>query len=138
MSDGYKRKHESGFEKRKKKEQKDEALKKIKGALNKFINTNCNKDMSVTSLASSITTHLSVPEIIPTDTGHPEQSEIGLGDINEQICHGSVGRAMLPMQQSDDSTRPSRPKPLGTVTVEELEDVKINNNNKFKSSDPAQ
>jgi len=42
---------------------------------------------------------------------------------------------MLPMQQSDDSTRP---KPLGTVTVEELEDVRINNNNKFKSSDPAQ
>ena len=35
MSDGYKRKHESGFEKRKKKEQKDEALKKIKGAFKK-------------------------------------------------------------------------------------------------------
>jgi len=33
MSDGYKRKHESGFEKRKKKEQKDEALKKDQGCV---------------------------------------------------------------------------------------------------------
>ena len=32
MSGGYKRKHESGIEKRKKKEEKDEALKKIKGS----------------------------------------------------------------------------------------------------------
>ena len=63
MSDSYKMKHESEFEKRKKKDQKDEALKMIKGALNKFRNANCNKDMSVTSLASSITNRFSVPEM---------------------------------------------------------------------------
>ena len=58
-SDEYKRKHESGFEKGKKKEENEEAFKKMQGCSLKYAKTytNCikDKDTSVTSSQSSVT-----------------------------------------------------------------------------------
>ena len=85
MSDEYKRKHESGFEKRNKKVENEDALKKMQGSLLKYVkaNTSCinDKDISVTSSQPSVTT----PEIMPTDSLVPaKQNKTNV----EQVCQG--------------------------------------------------
>ena len=121
MSDGYKRKHESGFEKRQKKKENEKALNKMKGSLFKFINTdnNCaseNNDNSLTT--SSVTTGLSIPEITMTETDAIKQSETNV--TNEQVCPAIT-------IQSDDSD----PQDIGS----KVENVNLKYSN--ESNDPA-
>jgi hypothetical protein len=86
MYDGYKRKHESGFEKRKKKEEKEDAIRKMKGSLLKFMNidSSCNNDASLTSDTSAITANPLIPQAEPTDAFKQNETETDV--INEQVC----------------------------------------------------
>jgi hypothetical protein len=68
MSDRYKRKHESGHEKRKKREKKNEALKGIKGFILKLMNKDVNNDSAKTPMDSS-------PSMIQLDQDNSEPCE---------------------------------------------------------------
>lgn len=123
MSDGYKRKHESGFEKRKKKDEKEKALKKMQGSLLQFmsIDTHCiiGNDISFTSSVTTDTNNLSIPEIMLTDDA--KQSETNV--IKEQVSAVCQAEATL-----------SDPKVIGTVG-----DADLKHGNEYSHfNDPAE
>jgi len=57
MSDGYLRKHESGHQKRKKKEEKEKNLNKLQGSLLKFVNIHDHSTKTSDSNVDSLNSH---------------------------------------------------------------------------------
>lgn len=84
MSDGYKRKHESGYIKRQKKQEKEDALNKMKGSLLKFVTkgdttSTSGNDSSINSFVSSTSPpapSMAIPEPMVSDSDNSDTDTV--------------------------------------------------------------
>ena len=117
MSDGYQRKHESGSEKRKKKQVKEEALKQIKGSLLKYVNIDDKLNNDTID-----TTNVSIPEISLNKTAKQSDADV-INEKPEQIY-----------QAKDKQLQLDDPDP----ELSSSKDFKTRNSNECRVSDPAE
>ncbi|XP_065665577.1 zinc finger MYM-type protein 5-like [Hydra vulgaris] len=91
--DGYKRKHESGYIKRQKKQRKEDALKKMKGSLLKYFNkvdATSGNDTSINSFVSSTSPGIVIPEPEPMLTDAEEQCGCAMSFTSEPVIQADA------------------------------------------------